>query len=186
MLNHTTNSDPSFKQKDLRSKTIASPQARCREFITQAFPAEPNVAAEYSADTISTALAGASPEDLEHAKWAQVPSQAYMTAVRFSIAHSEAYADLNIDEEAAKKHFQQLVPECICAQATRVEAEGSFPPGLSGPASAKDADVSLQEVVVAGNDVPMLPEAESCARAHVAGENDVGSGANGRSTICRL
>ena len=103
----------------------------------------------------------------------EVPREAYMTAMRFCIAHSEAYADLNIDEEAAKKHFQQLVPECIRAQATRVEAEGSFPPGLSGPASANGADVSLQEVVVADNDVPMVPEEEACARAHFAGESEV-------------
>ena len=94
-----------------------------------------------------------------------------MTAVRFCIAHSEAYAELNIDEEAAKKDFQQLVPECIRAQATRVEAEGSFPPGLRGPASANDADVSLEEVVVAENDVPMEHEPESCAHAHIDGKN---------------
>ena len=75
--------DPSFKQKGLRSNTIAFPQARCRELITRALPAEPSVAAEYLADTISIAWAGASPEDLEHAKWAQVPREAYMTAVRF-------------------------------------------------------------------------------------------------------
>ena len=62
--------------------------------------------------------------------------------------------------------------ECIRAQATRVETEGCFPPGLSGPAFANDADVLLGEVVVAENDVPMVHEAESCARAHVAGENE--------------
>ena len=65
--------DPSFKQKGLRSNTIAFPQARCRELITQALPAEPSVAAEYFADTISIALTGADPSDLEHAKWAQAP-----------------------------------------------------------------------------------------------------------------
>ena len=87
-----------------------------------------------------------------------------MTAVRFCIAHSEAYADLNIDEEAANNHCQQLVPECIRAQATRVETEGGFLPGLSWPASANDADVSLEEVVIAENDVPMVHEANSlCA-----------------------
>ena len=59
--------DPSLKQKGLRSNTIAFPQARCREFITQALPAEPSVATSYLADTISIALAGANPEDLEHA-----------------------------------------------------------------------------------------------------------------------
>ena len=95
-----------------------------------------------------------------------------MTAVRFCIAHSDAYSDLNIDEEAADKHVQQLVRECIRAQAARVEAEGPFPPGLSGPASANDVDVSLQEVVVAENDVPMAQEAESCAHAHVDGKNE--------------
>ena len=39
-----TNSHPSLKQKGLRSNTIAFPQARCRELITQALPAEPSVA----------------------------------------------------------------------------------------------------------------------------------------------
>ena len=102
--------NPSFKPKGLRSNTIAFPEARCRELITQALPAEPSVAAEYLADTISIALAGASPEDLEHAKWAQVPREAYMTAVRFCIAHSEAYADLNKDEVGS-----EVVAICLCA-----------------------------------------------------------------------
>ena len=61
-----------------------------------------------------------------------------MTAVRLCVAHSAAYAHLNIDEEAAETQFQQLVPECIRAKATRVEAEGPFSPGLSAPASAND------------------------------------------------
>ena len=38
------NHDPSLKQKGLRSNTTAFPQARCRELITQALPAEPRVA----------------------------------------------------------------------------------------------------------------------------------------------
>ena len=56
--------DPSFKQKGLRSNTIAFPQARCRELMTQVLPAEPSVATEYLADTICIALTSADPDVL--------------------------------------------------------------------------------------------------------------------------
>ena len=48
---------PSTKQKGLRHNTIAFPQARCLELLTDALPAEPAVARVYLADTIGETCA---------------------------------------------------------------------------------------------------------------------------------
>ena len=88
-------------------------------------------------------MAGADLQHLQHAPWAQVPREAYTTAVRFCIAHFVAYAELRIDETGATEQFQQLVPECITAQATSVEVSGSFPAGLDGPASTSSPEIAV-------------------------------------------
>ena len=132
------------KQKGLLSNTIVFQQSRCRELVVEALPEEPRHAADFLANMISIALAGAEPEDLEKAEWAQVPRDAYLTAARFCVAHSRVYEHLSIDEESAKSHFQSLVPSVIKAQAVKIdEANGRCCP-LSGPA---DAAITPQELL---------------------------------------
>ena len=43
---------------------------------------------------------------------------------------------------------------------------------MSGPASAIDVDVSLQQAVVAEDDVPMAPDGTGCAHSHVGGNGE--------------
>ena len=104
---------PSTKQKGLRHNTIAFPQARCLELLTDALLAEPAVARVYLADTISIVLAGSEPEALEKSTWAQVPRDAYLTAARFCIAHLKVYQHIRLDEDRAKQQFATLVPDVI-------------------------------------------------------------------------
>ena len=96
----------------------------------------------------SIALAGADVTDLDKATWAQVPREAYMTAARFCVAHSSAYQDLHIDEEAAKLQFKDLVPDAIKALATPVHVDGGVVAAACGPASDECQEVKVQASVV--------------------------------------
>ena len=66
--------------------------------MTAALPAEPETASAYLADTISIALAGCKPEDVDTAKAFEVPREAYLAALRFFVTHSDAYEDLRVDD----------------------------------------------------------------------------------------
>jgi len=156
--------DPGTKQKGLRSNTIAFPQATCLELITEALPAEPDAAREFLANTISIALTGANVEDLENAQWAQVPADAYLTAARFCVAHSKVYEKLVIDEEAARERFQNLVPEEVRCQATRIEVAPGGALRAAGPAELDGKVVTVCECILSEDGAP-LPEEMSAMQA---------------------
>jgi hypothetical protein len=110
-----------------------APADACRELIAEAIPAEPRASAEFVADSISIALAGADVNDLEKTRWARVPCEAYLTAVRFCVAHSKAYEHIAIDEEAARECFRNMVPEEVRSQATGVKVAAGVALRSSGP-----------------------------------------------------
>ena len=112
--------DPNTKQKGMRSNTVCFPQARVTELITEALPAEPQASAEFISKTISIALAGCKPEDLHSHRDFQVPYEEYMTAVRFLVAHSEAYHKLQIDEEEGRRRFLDACLLDLSSQRTRL------------------------------------------------------------------
>ena len=149
--------DPKTKQRGLRSNTIAFPQARVRELVTAALPAEPRASTEFIADTISIAMAGCNPMDLHDAKEYQVPREAYLTAVRFLVRHSEAYQNLRIDEAEAQRRFAETGRSCaeVLAQATAVAATEAAPLRLDGPGDAQGPERPMPDGVVAENGVPV-------------------------------
>ena len=142
------------KQKGLRSNTISFPQARCRQLITNALPAEPEKARAYLADTISIVLAGAEPADLDNAAWAQVPAEAYLTAARLFVAHCPAYEAVHLDEKAAREQLRNLVPDVIREQAVRVDVTGSAVTVPDGPATTGQDEHVMSESVVAEAGLP--------------------------------
>ena len=159
--------DPATKQKGLRCNTICFPQARARELITESLPAEPAASVEFFADTISIALAGCNPEDLDKARWAEVPREAYMTAVRFCVAHSEAYEKIQIDEAEAAKRLSAAGRSCVevLQQAATIETRGSIPFRLDGPADGEEAEIRVGEGVLEENGAPVDAEMESEEKA---------------------
>ncbi|CAK0851590.1 unnamed protein product, partial [Prorocentrum cordatum] len=146
----TKKADPRTKQKGLRSNSICFPQAYAKELVTQALPAEPEVSQQFFADGLSIALAGASVDDLDKATWAEVPREAYMTAVRFCVAHSEAYHALDIDENEAARRLQEAGHSCaeVLQQATRVEATTHTPHLIPGPATLDAPEIPVPESII--------------------------------------
>ncbi|CAK0816743.1 unnamed protein product, partial [Prorocentrum cordatum] len=153
----TKKADPRTKQKGLRGNSICFPQAHARELVTQALPAEPEVSQQFSADGLSIALAGASVDDLDKATWAEVPREAYMTAVRFCVAHSEAYHALDIDEDEAARRLQEAGHSCaeVLQQATSIQATTHTPHLIPGPATFDAPEVPVPESIVAEDGRPM-------------------------------
>ena len=96
----------------MRSNTICFPQAQVHELITKELPAAHEDSTKFLSETISIALAGCNKDDLDRATWAEVPREAYMTAVRFCVAHSEAYAELTINEERGRELFAEIGESC--------------------------------------------------------------------------
>ena len=149
--------DPATKQKGLRCNTICLPQARARELITEALPAEPKASAEFFADTISIALVGCDPQDLDRAQFAEVPREAYKTAVRFCVAHPEAYVNLHIDEDEATRRLTTAGSTCaeVLQQATEVDAAGITPFRLDDPAGINAPEIAVGEGIVEENGAPV-------------------------------
>ena len=76
-------------------------------------------------------------QDLEHAKWAEIPKDAYMAAARFLVTHNVAYQNLDVNEDAAHEHFLKL-GEAVKAQAVSIVVEEALPAKLPGPAELSD------------------------------------------------
>ena len=74
-------------------------------------------------------------QDLDHATWAEVPRDLYMTAARFLVRHNAAYQHLTVSEDNAREQFLTLGATCsaVRAQATRVEATEQFAVRLDAP-----------------------------------------------------
>ena len=142
--------DPATKQKGLRANTICFPQAVIRELVTEALPAEPDISRKYLADAISIALVGAAHQDLDKADWTEIPREAYMTAVRFFVAHSPAYQHLHIDEEQAQRRFAELGKSCaeVLQQATVLPESGPTNLKMDGPATFDAPDIVCEEAVL--------------------------------------
>ena len=75
-------------------------------------------------------------QDLDHAKWAEIPRDAYVAAARYLVQHNPAYQHLSIDEACAREQFMAMGATCaaVRAQACSVAAEAAIPAKLSGPA----------------------------------------------------
>ena len=91
-------------------------------------------------------------EDLDHATWAEVPRDLYMTAARFLVRHNVAYQHLIVSEDNAREQFLTLGATCsaVRAQATRVEATEQFAVRLDAPGDTAEnvPIVSVEEAVV--------------------------------------
>ncbi|CAE7212339.1 unnamed protein product [Symbiodinium sp. CCMP2592] len=141
-------------------------KAKMRELVTAHLPPTSEEATRYLAHSLSIALVGADPEapclplsvgrplssfpmhellafaqDLEHAKWAEIPKDAYMAAARFLVTHNVAYQNLDVKEDAAREHFLKL-GEAVKAQAVSIVAEEALPAKLPGPAELSDEIVA--------------------------------------------
>ena len=91
-------------------------------------------------------------QDLDHATWAEVPRDLYMTAARFLVRHNVAYQHLTVSEDNAREQFLTLGATCsaVRAQATRVEATEQFAVRLDAPGDTAEnvPIVSVEEAVV--------------------------------------
>ena len=91
-------------------------------------------------------------QDLDHATWAEVPRDLYMTAARFLVRHNVAYQHLTVSEDNAREQFLTLGATCsaVRAQATRVEATEHFAVRLDAPGDTDENApiVSVEEAVV--------------------------------------
>ena len=87
--------DPKTKQKGLRGNTICFPQAIIKELVPSPLPADPEASHTFFSESLCIVLAGCNSEDLDKATWAEVPREAYMTAIRFLILY-----------EYSSKHIQ--------------------------------------------------------------------------------
>ena len=89
--------DPLTKQKGIRGNTICFPQAVVKELVTSQLPADSETSRQFFSESLCIVFAGCNPEDLDKATWAEVPRDAYVSAVRFLIAHSSAYNSLTLN-----------------------------------------------------------------------------------------
>mgnify|MGYP001818273085 CR=1 FL=1 len=120
-------------------------------------------------------------QDLDHAKWAQVPREAYLAAARYLVQHNVAYQHLEIDEDTAREQFLDCGATCaaVRAQASQVGIEESMPTKLSGPAELAEDQIAVR-VSEADVDTPAEKEASSMCQetADDDRDEDVGPGFN--------
>ena len=90
-----------------------------------------------------------------------------MTAVRFSVAHSQAYINLRIDEEEANRRFADMgrsIAE-VLQQATPIDTSGATPSHLDGPATDNSAEISVGQAVL-GEDEDAAEQSSCAAEGH--------------------
>ena len=151
--------DPLTKQKGLRGNTICFPQAVVKELVTSQLPADSETSRQFFSDSLCIVLAGCDPEDLDKATWAEVPRDAYVSAVRFLIAHSSAYHSLTLNEEDAFKRLAECGRSCqeLLQQATPIKVSQTTKCKLDAPGDADAAEVIVGEAELGNSDAEAAP-----------------------------
>ena len=146
--------DPFTKQKGIRGNTICFPQAVVKELVTSQLPADSETSRQFFSDSLCIVLAGCNPEDLDKATWAEVPRDAYVSAVRFLIAHSSAYHSLTLNEDDAVKRLAECGRSCreLLEQATSVSVSQATKCKLDSPGDVDAAEVTVGEAELGSSD----------------------------------
>ena len=146
--------DPKTKQRGHRANTSCLPQAIVKESVTDQLPAVTEKTRRFFSDSRCIVLVGCNPDDLVRAVWTEVPRDAYLTAVRFLIAHSEAYHQLRLHENTAREGLLECGRTCqeLCEQATMLRSTERVAVKLDAPGDVEGPEITVDHRILGETD----------------------------------
>ena len=115
------------QQQVLKGNTIALPQADCRVLATEKLPADLSILRPFLRDHLAVVFCGKDVSQVNRYPKLEVNWRRYVEAVRFLVAHNPDYANVQVDEEAAKVMFGDLgIPAVIKELITGLDVDEGF------------------------------------------------------------
>ena len=115
------------QQQVLKGNTLARPQADCRVLATEKLPPDLDILRPFLREHLAVVFCGKDITEKDRFPKLEVNWKYYVEAVRFLMAHNPEYAKVDLDEEAAKRMFEECgIPAVIKELITPLDVDETF------------------------------------------------------------